>query len=79
MATKRRKYILGKKYFIIGKLTGSLSVYNCVGESNKYGYFITDNGVPYISPKCLHILKPYTQAVKLLYEEKQKQSISYWY
>lgn len=72
MATKRRKYIIGKKYFIIGSMTGTLSVYTCLGESNKYGYFVTDNGVPYTSPKCLHTLKPYTKAIKLLYENTSK-------
>lgn len=72
MATKRRKYIIGKKYFIIGKMTGTLSVYICTGESNKYGYFLTDNGIPYTNLKYLHTLKPYTKAIKILHENKSK-------
>lgn len=55
---KRRRYIIGNKYYIIGSLTDTLTIYTCVGESNKYGYFITDNGVPYMNPKCYYNLKP---------------------
>lgn len=70
--TKRRKYIIGKKYYIIGSMTGTLTVYTCVNESNKYGYFVTDNGVPFTNVKWLMILKPYTKAVKILHENKSK-------
>lgn len=70
MGTKRRKYTIGKKYFIIGKMTNTLSVYTCVSESNKYGYFITENGVPYTNVKCLNILKPFTTAAKILHEKR---------
>ena len=69
MVTKRRKYIIGKKYYIIGKMTDTLTVYTCVNESNKYGHFVTDNGVPFVNVKWLMILKPYTKAVKILHEK----------
>lgn len=70
MATKRRKYIIGKKYYIIGLYSQELTVYTCVNESNKYGHFVTDKGVHFTSVKCLHRLKPYTKVAELLYEKK---------
>lgn len=72
MRSKRRKYIIGKKYYIIGTMTDTLKVYTCINESNRFAHFICDEGKHFALLKWFLKLKPYTRAVKILHENKSK-------